>query len=82
VEGSKEEEVKVEFEIDDSLTAVSGVAVISCFGEDGEPVIVQRAFSNTRAVEQIGLLTAALDQTRYTFIDKDFEFEDEEDDEQ
>jgi hypothetical protein len=72
--------VKVEFEIDDSLMPVSGVAVISCFGgDDGHPVIAAPHYGDVKPVEEIGLLTTALNQVRYTFIDKDYEFEDEAD---
>jgi hypothetical protein len=74
--------VKVEFEIDDSLMPVSGVAVISCFGGDGHPIIAAPHFGDVKPVEEIGLLTAALDQVRYTFIDKDFEFGDEDDEDE
>ena len=64
---------KIEFEISDDLTPVSGIAVINCVDPDGEPVIAEADYGDKEMLpaEVIGLLTVTADQYRYDFVDKD-----------
>ncbi len=61
---------KVEFEIEDGFTVLSGVAVVQAVNEEGYLFIFNLEIGSPKPVEQIGLLTTALDQMRYTFVDK------------
>lgn len=63
--------MKIEFEIDDELMPLSGVAVIHCLNSEGHPMIAHAEYGEIRTVETIGLLTTALDQARYHFLDTD-----------
>ena len=67
---------KVEFEIADGFTPLTGVAVIEAANPEGYPILATLVLNDPRPVEQIGLLTTALDQIRYTFVDKDVSSED------
>lgn len=59
---------KVEFEIDDDLTPIEGVAVLVCFAEGSEdtPIIVP-GFNDPKKHSVIGMLTGALDMARTSF---------------
>lgn len=56
--------MKVEFDVPDGMTVLSGVAVLHCADEEGRPHIIPSDVGDIRAVEAIGLLTVALDEAR------------------
>lgn len=60
--------MKVEFEIHDELTPLSGVAVLHCFTEDGNVAYVCSQYGDLRPTEATGLLLSALDDTRADFL--------------
>lgn len=74
-------ESRVSFEIDPEYTPLAGVAILSCSDKEGKPIVAKLDYGDIRAVEVIGLLTAALDQVRYDFMDKSESEENEDEDE-
>lgn len=55
---------KVVFEVDDDLTAVSGIAVIHCIDEDGDTAIQTVQFGSLHVYQAMGLLTGALETSK------------------
>lgn len=72
----------VEFEIEEDLSAISGIALLNCWGQEGQPIVSLSFYGDTKPVEIIGILQTTLDQYRWNFIDKGYNIleDDEEDD--
>lgn len=68
---------KIEFEIDDDLTAVEGIAVIHCIRDDGEMVTAQAGFGDPSRHAVLGLLLGTLDEARSQYREGFQEFEEE-----
>lgn len=63
---------KVEFEIDDDLTPVAGVAVVQCLSDEGGTAIEVVQYGSLHVYQAMGLLLGALDLSRDQFRE-DFE---------
>jgi hypothetical protein len=59
--------VELEFDTDMPLTAMEGVACLSCFDENGEHVVLYGHYGEPSSLAAIGLYTVGLQEAKAQF---------------